>query len=291
MLLCVVCNYRYIAWVAPPFETTGADAAGGSLSAQANYAPPPPPSITPCVSSPWCSTLGGWVDGDGRTSGMNKFMQLWGHTGWSLRRAGEAGCWTHLGGASFFEDVLRGTRCDINWLEGAHAKPVFGGVAPALLGLDSAIWSYCSNAMGIAKLDGFSQEALASRCVRSGNNILRLLGGTWKWNMCQNLAWQVCAATGKLPGQAGQGMVRFATAPNALTEAEWSHPTSWPCDGGRPCPAGKYAVGDVFFAEVAVYRYICRHAEQLFTVGVGEVMTCDVDEKAFRALAVRLMAS
>lgn len=116
--------------------------------------------------------------------------------------------------------------------------------------------------------------------------------------MCQNLAWQLCAAKGLLPGQGGK-LLHFATAPKDLDIAEWEHPSiasagirpaaagvprsahtklpptdavpnhslplrttsyrslplvvaSWPCQRG--CPAGKYSVGDVFFAEVAVFR-------------------------------------
>lgn len=137
---------------------------------------------------------------------------------------------------------------------------------------------------------GFSQENLARRCVHSGNNILRLLGGKWQWNLCQNLHWQMCAAQGRLPGQDG-AKLHFATAPRGLTMAEWEHPTSWPCEGAKPCPDGKYAVGDVFFAEVAVFRTVCRNADELFRVGVGELMTCDVDVTAYHRLAARLMSS
>ena len=112
------------------------------------------------------------------------------------------------------------------------------------------------------------------------NNILRLMGGAWKWNMCQNFAWQLCAATGRLPGQDG-AKLHFATAPKAMRIEEWRRPTSWPCDNGEPCPPGKYAVGDVYFAELAVYRYICSNADELFKVGDGELTRCVVDERAY----------
>ena len=47
---------------------------------------------------------------------------------------------------------------------------------------------------------------------------------------CQNLVWQLCAATGKLPRQKGK-LMRFATAPKDLQLSEWRSLTSWPCDG------------------------------------------------------------
>ena len=105
-----------------------------------------------------------------------------------------------------------------------------------------------------------------------------------------DLAWQVCAAQGRLPGQGG-AQIRFATAPKDLSIDEWRHPTSWPCEGGKPCPKGKYAVGDVFYVEIAVYRAICRSSSELFQVSVGDLVSCEVDEAAFRRFVARLMQS
>eukprot|EP00966_Prymnesium_polylepis_P098606 2283453-Prymnesium_polylepis.2 len=99
----------------------------------------------------------------------------------------------------------------------------------------------------------------------------------------------MCAATGKLPGQAGS-LIHFASAPKDLELHEWVQPSSWPCRHGS-CPEGKYSVGDVFFAEVAVFRMICRNAGELFRVEVGERMTCDVDVSAYNELARLLLAS
>lgn len=69
---------------------------------------------------------------------------------------------------------------------GAAERPSFAEPAPALLGFDSSIWSFCSRALG-RDTSGFSQSGLAERCVRSNNNILRLLSGGWAWNMCKLL--------------------------------------------------------------------------------------------------------
>ena len=253
-------------------------------------APPvPPPAACTAATSAWCGRFSSWLD-DLEGAGA-KFASLWGATAWRLRGRGEQGCWHQQGGRQFFADVLAGTRCDRNWYEGAARQPNFKSPgAPALLGFDSTIWQLCSQESGHAgELGGFSQERLASRCIASSNNILRVVGGEWKWDMCQNLAWQLCAATGKLPGQRGKSL-RFATAPRQLTLSEWERPTSWPCEGGR-CPNGKFAVGDVFYVEIAVYRAICANAGDLFGVGVGEPLECDVDAAAFDRLAERLMAT
>ena len=253
-------------------------------------APPvPPPAACNAATSVWCDRYSSWID-DPAGAGA-KFASLWGDTAWRLRGRGEQGCWHQQGGRRFFSDVLAGARCDRNWFEGAARRPTFKSPgAPALLGFDSTIWQLCSKESGHAgELGGFSQERLAARCIASSNNILRVVGGEWKWNMCQNLAWQLCAATGKLPGQRGKTL-RFATAPRELTLSEWGQPTSWPCESGR-CPNGKFAVGDVFYAEIAVYRAICANAGDLFSVRVGEALECDVNVAAFDRLAERLMAT
>jgi hypothetical protein len=239
-----------------------------------------------CTSSEWCSHYATWVDRDPE----GKFVHLWGETGWEKRNRGDVGCWESLGGSKFFEDALAGERCEINWLAGAYGDETdrpFKDPAPALLGFDWTMWEYCSKAAGINDLSDFTHEELARRCVRSNNNILRLFKG--KWNMCRNFEWQMCAVTGKLPGQDGRTF-RFATPPKDLTIKEWQHPTSWPCQGDS-CPEGRYAVGDVYFAELAVLRKICKNADQLFKVGIGERMTCDLNEDNYRRLAARLMAA
>ena len=250
--------------------------------------PPPPPAAPPMpCDSPWCETFSSWV----RTPD-SKFMRMWGIQSWHYREPGERGCWTRLGGRSFFDEVLSGSRCDRNWLEGAVGgekdRPRFTSGAPALLGFDSTIWEFCSNSLG-KNLGGFGQKELGSRCVHSNNNILRILAGSWGWNMCQNFAWQLCAATGKLPGQDSRRSLRFASAPKTLTIQEWEQPTSWPCEHG--CPEGKYSVGDVFYTELAVYRTICKNAGELFRLDVGAAMTCELDVDAYWDLVESLLSS
>lgn len=50
-------------------------------------------------------------------------------------------------------------------------------------------------------------------------------------------------------------------------------------------------MGDVYYAEVAIFRYICRNADALLSVAEGELTSCDVDQGAYQRLAARLMAS
>lgn len=252
-------------------------------------ASPPPalPLIAEPCDSPWCSIFTEWLEDPN-----SKFMQLWGPTSWRMRARGDAGCWETLGGETFFDHALAGTWCDRNWMEGGYGseadRPDFGAPAPALLGFDTTIWEYCSRESGLAHVKGFSQQELATRCIRSHNNILRMVASKWQWNMCQNLVWQLCVVQGKLPGQ-GSSQLRFAPAPKHLEMREWEHPTSWPCGNGA-CPAGRYAVGDVYYAEIAVFRWICHNSATLFHIENGTLMECDLDRSAFQKLRHLLMA-
>ena len=47
----------------------------------------------------------------------------------------------------------------------------------------------------------------------------------------------------------------------------------------------------VFFAELAVFRSICRNADDLFRVSVGEDVECILDKDAYSRLVSRLLAS
>ena len=45
-----------------------------------------------------------------------------------------------------------------------------------------------------------------------------------------------------------------------------------------------YAISDVYFAEVCVVSHVCRNRARLFSLEVGELFECDIDEGAFREL-------
>uniref|UniRef100_A0A7S3W3A8 Uncharacterized protein n=2 Tax=Emiliania huxleyi TaxID=2903 RepID=A0A7S3W3A8_EMIHU len=104
--------------------------------------------------------------------------------------------------------------------------------------------------------------------------------------MCQNLQWLVCAGKGRLPGQGGRAM-HFATPPSKLDTRTWITPISYPCEHGG-CGVGelKYAVGDVYFAELCLLNRFCRNGGQLFAIdGPREAFECDFDEEAYLAFA------
>lgn len=267
-----------------------------TLIGRITAAPPSPPPTPPNppgwhCSSPWCGTFNSWLVGN--SADAAKFMSLWGRTAWVIRSPQGLGCWEDKGGRRYFQNVLAGTGCDRNWFQGYHGdskddRPEFTAAAPALLGFDGTIWDLCTEQVAADYPylhDGYSNQEMSRRCIATNHNILRLQR---HWDMCTNLEWQLCAAKGLLPGQQGRG-IAFSTAPKTLSIGEWHNPTTWPCQQG--CPPSHYSVGDVYFAEIAVYNQICRGAAQLFEVGRGEEMQCDVDEVRFHDLANRLIRS
>ena len=88
---------------------------------------------------------------------------------------------------------------------------------------------------------------------------------------------------GKLPGQDGSKL-HFATAPRELDIRTWRRPDSWPCDEHGTCPKGKFAVGDVFFAEVCIMDRLCKNGPSLFDLQTGESFMCDFDLTAYHEL-------
>ena len=255
----------------------------------------------------------------------SKFWRLWGDA-YKLRRPHDGGCWDkgrgngngdggNGGAAGFFADVLSGTTCDRNWLEGAvgrHGqrpyvssyvssngmsnggeKAAEGADAPALFGFDESIVEECSRLLHLDPwADGEDlNQKLAERCLRARRNVLRLLTGGW--TMCQNLQWQMCALQGLLPGQ-GAPRVAFATAPRDLRLEWWSdpatHPT-FPCDADGRCDPKKYFLGDVYFAEVFVAFTVCSNRAELLALAAGDFFECALDKRAYHALARRFQES
>ena len=210
------------------------------------------------------------------------------------------GCWnwgeTAGGDASrFFRETLEGATCNRNWLQGAmggrNDRPFWSG-SPALLGFDESINEWCSSLLGKEAWDqGDLNSKIANRCRDAHRNVLRVLTGGW--SMCTNLQWQLCAITGKLPGQESP-KISFATAPKDLKLEWWTdpgrtHPT-YPCRGDWCDPNG-FSVGDVYFAEVAVTSTICRNRGALFDLEVGELFECDLDREAYARMAAALQAA
>jgi len=224
----------------------------------------------------------------------SKLWRMWGSKKlWVQSNRGEKRCWVYEGGAkSFFERVFRGDDCVRNWLTGVQgdlgqpdSRPTFPQPAPALLGRDEDIYQMCSALLGVERTSGDFDTELARRCVAAGRNVLRLPTG---WTMCQSMRWLVCAAQGRLPGQEMPGMMQFATVPAQLTQAEWTAPTSHPCNDGRPCDT-RYTTGDVFHAATCMLQRICRNGDAVFRLARGEPYRCLIDKERYDDLVRDLL--
>jgi len=273
------------------------------------YRPPPPPAADALIvaasalpveacTSPWCDTVAAWMSPYPKDF---KFQSMW-NLGFQRRQPFTVGCWDwpehgNGDGERFFRETLAGKTCDRNWLEGgvgsANTRPYSGGPqSPALLGFDETILEFCSGQLGMDPWDGGDlNHKLAQRCLQAHRNVLRVLIGGW--SMCTNLQWQMCALTGKLPGQ-GSSRISFATAPKSMQLQWWTDPgatrPTYPCEGSWCDPNG-YTVGDVFFAEMAISTTLCRNRAQLYRLRVGEFFVCDLDEDSYYNWAKVLLAS
>ena len=93
--------------------------------------------------------------------------------------------------------------------------------APALLGYDDGIFAKCAAALppGTPACRRDRPSHVAKCCMAAGYNILNMVGHRVPYNLCRNLEWQVCAVSGKLPGQPlGDRSIRFANAPLRLAD-------------------------------------------------------------------------
>lgn len=172
----------------------------------------PSPPLTPYLSTARCEAY--------LQDPNSRLRKLWGDEVWKLRRGSKA-CWDNAGGAEeFFSHVARGSSCDRNWYEGSPGQlgqwgptdddgpVIFTASAPALLGFDDSIDMYVDNMDG-----GGGGHAAAS--VRHNANILQLFPPA-EYSICVNYQWLVCAAKGRLHGQASSAM-RFAYPPGRLS--------------------------------------------------------------------------
>ena len=155
--------------------------------------PPPAPPASPAPPSPPPPPPGyGTLDHGSCQAYLSdpshRFHQLWGMEGWVTRNRYQPACWGG-GGTRFFDDAWWGRSCQRNWYTGnrgplGHAEfgpthsasqPHFTGPAPALLGFDEAIDSFCTGGGNHAE-----------SCVRSNLNILSLYGRAIPYNLCRN---------------------------------------------------------------------------------------------------------
>jgi hypothetical protein len=133
----------------------------------------------------------------------HKFWGMWGVGSFRKMQDGHAACWG-LDAAEYFDSVISGAGCDINWFEGTDgvlgdgaSRPVFTSRAPALLGFDESILAFCNSIIGVQQpvavltrgehiFNRQQNNDVAHHCVQANQNILRLLSSRRPWNMCRS---------------------------------------------------------------------------------------------------------
>lgn len=230
--------------------------------------------------------------------------KMWAASPFQQRQPGTVDCWNvrrdstraHLDASRYFADALSGAHCPSNWYNGNPGTlgmqvPTFSGDAPALLGFDETIDTYCAAqpATNTAP-DGGNWHA--HQCIAANLNILSLYGERVPYNLCRNLEWQVCAALGKLPGQS-ETYVVFSKAPSELHPGVTSSKPFGQCRGWRDtrggCEGG-YATDDIFFLEVCVFNQICSNGAELWQLDAGVLWRCHMNATRFRVLQAMLTA-
>lgn len=202
---------------------------------------------------------------------------MWGKVGWEVRYPNMPSCLGDNEDATtrFFEDLEDGKGCDRNWFSkalGENNAPTFPQSAPALLGFDESIASFCLGRYGDEHPPGGWERNHPAWCVSASINILALFDGSY--NLCQNLKWQVCAAQGKLPGQQRGRTIKFARAPGNMPISEGPHPFG-KCSGFKPkgCDYG-YGTDDIYFLEVCLFSFLCENGDDLFDLKVAAGFQC-----------------
>ena len=277
--------------------------------------PPTPPALPPLPPTPpqppglplsqlntrSCRAL--WQDPNSR------FHDLWGQTGWVVRKRGDPGCWGN-NGIQYFDDAWWGRSCEQNWYTGTPGQigewnkggpadknvwPHFTQLAPALLGFDESIDEYCGK-----RGSGYQHSEI---CVNANVNILSLYGDRIPYNTCRNIEWQICAAKGTLPGQGGpwkkgyeerireNSFIRFAYAPKRLTPVSGDRPLG-NCAGWAPKGCGRqgYASSDIFYMEACIFDAICANRASLWDLEEGEDWACQLEFEGFLQLRDRVLS-
>ena len=229
------------------------------------------------------------------------FRKMWAAESWGPMQSNRPACWDvnrnndqeNQPSGKYFEEVLTGAHCYTNWYvgnDGELGRPhnaLPGGFndnqeAPALLGFDESIDSFCKSTLG----DAANWMGHAERCVEANLNILSLFGQQVPYNICRNLEWQVCAANGLLPGQGGKS-IKFAKAPKTL-DLRWRSRLGV-CSGWVPNSRPSagfygYATDDIFYLEACLFNEICANKEELFALEVGEAFACEFYVEGFLEL-------
>ena len=281
--------------------------------------PPPPPPLMPTPSAPPTSppppefpspsppvgTLNPEMCSRMLEDPAHLFRRMWAAEAWGTMENGRAACWSmeregmdrrRVPEQRYFDMALTESQCHrTNWYEGTtwqHGvlggngdKQRFTDLAPALLGFDETIDTYCSAHIDAKKDHPWLGHS--ERCVMANKNILSLYGDRLPYNICRNLEWMVCAARGLLNGQGNHNII-FARSPKSLDPDSLDKPLGQ-CGGWVPDqrPEGGvygYATDDIFYLEACMYSYLCTNSHELFEVEAGEIFHCDFDEGRFRSL-------
>ena len=194
--------------------------------------------------------------------------------------------------ARYFQEALDGVACNSNWYEGSLGGqfwriPDFPDKAPALLGFDETIDEYCWD----AKIDrgDWGRYPHAENCRRASMNILSLHGNGVPYNICRNLEWMTCAASGLLPGQGGRSIV-FARAPDSLDYGDGNDKSLGDCRGYRPewmpqdCSDYGYATDSIFFLETCLLSFLCTNNHDMWALNVGDRFQCEFSTDKFLEL-------
>ena len=196
-------------------------------------------------------------------------------------------------------DKARRRLCRTNWYAGTEhlfggGPPGFSGaaatsgIAPPLFGFDNEMDQFCQNQGGKSDSDNYIQ-----RCVSAGYNQLSLLRTLEPYNLCRNVEYQVCAARGLI--QSTDGTLVFASRPGLLDPRPFSlRGLGW-CGGPMPesyrnesCAKQHWGNDDIFFLEACVFHLVCRNADELPSLQVGQPWRCDFSENRLHGLRILL---
>jgi hypothetical protein len=167
-----------------------------------------------------------------------------------------------------------GDGCRGPWMLEGRA---FTAPAPALMGFDPAILEFCLTKLGRWRKVWFApNDEIADQCFKANENILRV--PQREWNVCVNVRWQACAATGHLPSQQSN-VIQFATPPNTLTLDQ--------LDGAK---TDGYKMEDVYFLELCVLNEICANGAEIFSFEPKDRFQCEHSAVRFDAFRDLLMS-
>lgn len=257
----------------------------------------------------WCSAM--------LRNPSHLMRNMWAVKSWGIMHKGAAACWDRQRDQpekalksrdEYFDNVEHCRFCDNNWYEGhggtlgkVGLPPSYERPAPALMGFDGGIHSFCLSRIPESERSKYAMPQdgilrggiVAKACVAASMNILNMVGKRVPYNLCRNLEWQVCAIKGRLPNQDTAAGIIFANPPGQLQVKPWmdgpaglagncSTPVDLP--SVRRSNGSGYTVSDVFYLEVCIFQKICRNGDDIFRLARGEPFHCKFSHRGFLQL-------